>query len=197
MEQGFNKANAWERISSLLSAKKQVPCVFLSHKKEDKGHCRIIGNYLSQVGINYYLDENDDVLQQASNSGNFQLITESLKKGIRESTHMLVIVSENTYKSHWVPFEIGYGHAEILDKGLENGDQRDKVKLSVLTLKDISETKLPDYLLVGNVIRGTKGLNEYITNIGREFQKANNSVLLIESNTKIGHPLDGVLNWKL
>jgi hypothetical protein len=199
MELGFNKANVYDKLHWVLQGEeaKRKPCVFLSHKKEDKHHCRTIANYIRGAGLDYYLDENDTVLQSASATGNSSLITECIKKGIRESTHMLVIVSEKTYKSQWVPFEIGYGHSAILDRNLKDGEQFDKIKLSVLTLKDLSESPLPDYLLVGNLIRGTKGLNEYILHIGHNIQKAENYEFSIESNNKIGHPLDSVLNWKL
>ena len=141
MAKGYNKAEFSDKISWILESKnvKDRPCVFLSYKKEDKNECRKIAEYLKEAEIDYYLDELDNALQQAAADGNPELITESIKKGIRESTHMLVVVSERTYKSQWVPFEIGYGHSAILDKGLEEGIKENKIKLSVLTLKDISE----------------------------------------------------------
>lgn len=173
------------------------PCVFLSHKREDKNECRKIAEYLKEAEIDYYLDELDKDLQQATAQGNPELITESIKKGIRESTHMLVVVSEKTYKSQWVPFEIGYGHSAILDKGLEEGIKENRIKLSVLTLKDISEKSLPDYLKIAYVIRGTKSLNDYISKIINKDEKSLINENRLFSNIKIHHPLDDVLNYKL
>lgn len=195
MTKGYNKAEAFDKIFWLLDSKnvKDRPCVFLSHKKEDKNECKKIAEYLKEAEIDYFLDELDKDLQQAAAQGNPELITESIKKGIRESTHMLVVVSEKTYKSQWVPFEIGYGHSAILDKGLEEG----KIKLSVLTLKDISEKNLPDYLQVAFIIRGTKSLNEYISNITNKLEKSLIYESKIFSHTKMRHPLDNVLNYKL
>jgi hypothetical protein len=199
MAKGYNKAEAFDKIYWLLESKnvKDRPCVFLSHKREDKNECRKIAEYLKEAEIDYYLDELDKDLQQAAAQGNPEFITESIKKGIRESTHMLVVVSEKTYKSQWVPFEIGYGHSAILDKGLDEGIKENRIKLSVLTLKDISEKSLPDYLKVAYIIRGTKSLNEYISNITNKLEKS----LIIEnrlfSNTKMNHALDDVLNYKL
>jgi hypothetical protein len=193
MAKGYNKAKTFDKIYWLLESKsiKDRACVFLSHKKEDKSEC------IKEAEIDYYLDELDNDLQQAVAQRNPELITESIKKGIRESTHMLVVVSEKTYKSQWVPFEIGYGHSAILDKGLDEGIKENKIKLSVLTLKDISEKNLPDYLQVAFIIRGTKSLNDYISKITNRLEKSLITETKLFSNTKINHPLDNVLNYRL
>lgn len=199
MTKGYNKADVYEKLVWIFESYnvKNRPCVFLSHKREDKTECRKIAEYLSNAGIDYYLDDLDSDLQQAALMNNPEKITESIKKGIRESTHMLVVVSEKTVKSQWVPFEIGYGHSAILDKGLEEGKQKNIIKLSILTLKDISEKTLPDYMQVGYIIRGTKSLNRYISIISNRFETSLISEALIFSNTKNIHPLDNLLNWKL
>lgn len=199
MVKGYNKADWSEKISWIFESKdvKDRPCVFLSHKKEDKSECRKIAEYFKNAEIDYYLDELDIALQQAASSGDPIKITESIKKGIRESSHMLVVVSEKTYKSQWVPFEIGYGHFAILDKSLEENEQVDRIKLSILTLKDISEHTLPDFMQVGNIIRGTKSLNEYISAIIGRLEKSLINESRMFSNSMAKHPLDDILNWKL
>ncbi|WP_160366936.1 TIR domain-containing protein [Sphingobacteruim zhuxiongii] len=142
------------------------------------------------------MDEEDDRLQHASSIGDPIQITESIKNGIKKSTHMMVVVSDKTYKSLWVPFEVGYGHASILDQEkLKN--QNDRIKLSVLTLKDIAEKALPDYLQVGYLIKGTKSLNEYISKITDRLEKSLINESRIFSNSQMKHPLDSVLNWNL
>lgn len=202
MRKGLNKAETTESIIWLIEAYnkpefKKRPCVFLSHKKEDKVKCRKIAEYLKQAEIDYYLDELDGELQIASEEKNPINVTESIKEGIRNSSHMLVVVSEKTYKSQWVPFEIGYGHSAILDNGLEKEEKLDRIKLSILTLKDISEKNLPDYMQVGNIIRGTKSLNNYISRISNRIEKSLITERLVLSASNTEHPLDNVLNWKM
>jgi hypothetical protein len=195
---GFNKAVFEQKISWILKNQevKNRPCVFLSHKREDKAACRIIAKYFKDAGIDYYLDEEDDALQQAASLKDPIKITESIKAGIRESSHMLVIVSERTYQSLWVPFEVGYGHASIIDQNdIRSLDER--IKLSVLTLRDIAEKSLPDYLQVGYVIRGTKSLNQYISKIAGKQEESLVKESRIYSYNKSSHPLDNVLNWQL
>ncbi|OPB88516.1 toll/interleukin-1 receptor domain-containing protein [Elizabethkingia ursingii] len=200
INKGLNKAEFGERlewiIASNLNRLTNRPCVFLSHKKEDKPECRKIADYFREAGIDYYLDEEDSILQQASLAGDAVKITESIKKGIRESTHMMVVVSEKTAQSQWVPFEIGYGHASIFDQDKSILEDT-KIKLSVLTLKDIAEKELPDYLKVGFLIKGTKTLNEYISKIVGESESYMQLKRKVFSNNSPNHPLDNVLNWKL
>jgi hypothetical protein len=96
-----------------------------------------------------------------------------------------------------VPFEVGYGHSAILDEGLNEGENPDRIKLSILTLKDISEESLPYFMQVGHIIRGTKNLNKYISIITNRLEKSLMSESLLFSNTKLAQTLDNVLTWKL
>jgi len=201
IKKGFNKADFLESVKWLLETVndkvlEERPCVFLSHKREDKPACRKIAEYLKDAGIDYYLDEEDQKLQYATSINNPEKITESIKNGINSSTHMLVVISEKTYQSQWVPFEVGYGHAAILDKN-HTQNEENKIKLGILTLQDISEKALPDYLQVGYQIRGIKSLNKYISEISDKTESKMINETRIFSNTKSYHPLDDVLNWKL
>lgn len=191
---GINKADVFNRLYEILSKSvEKNPCVFLSHKKEDKPACKVIAEYLSNAGIDYYLDEEDEDLQQAASVSDPIKITEAIKQGIKNSTHMLVVISEKTYRSQWVPFEVGYGQAAIID----NQTNTDKLKLSILTLKVISEKTLPDFLQIAYIIKGTKSLNEYISRITNKLEKSMINESRIFLNSQPQHPLDNVLNWKL
>lgn len=200
IKKGFNKADSIERaVWRYVSENNEIrnrPCVFLSHKKEDKPACRKVASYFENAGIDYYLDEEDNELQYAVSVNDPIKITESIKNGIKESTHMMVVVSDKTYKSLWVPFEVGYGHASILDQE-KLTLERNRIKLSVLTLKDIAEKTLPDYLQVGYLVKGTKSLNEYISKITDRLEKSLINENRIFSNSMRQHPLDNVLNWSL
>lgn len=202
MIKGYNKADRidkilWESKAREWHHVKIRPCVFLSHKHEDKNACREIATYFKEAGIDYYLDEEDKELQQAVTERNAYEITENIKKGIRNSSHMLCVVSEKTYNSKWVPFEVGYGHSAIIDKAMIENQRDTKIKLSILTLKDLSEKTLPDFMKVGYLIKGTKSLNTYISEL---LGKRENEIITegrIKSNSQQNHPLDNILNWKI
>jgi hypothetical protein len=96
---------------------------------------------------------------------------------------MLCVISPNTIYSKWVPWEIGYGY--------------DKTTLGALTLKGIATTSLPDYIKTVPVIRGTKSLNQYISNITGYSEGYLETYNYINKNSTIGHSLDDVMDWQL
>lgn len=189
MGKGINRANRVEKaIKTLLesgSSQNDI-CVFLSHKSEDKVSARKIADYLCDAGIDYYLDELDDTLQQAALAKDPHAVTESIKKGIRESTHILVIVSAVTFDSPWIPFEIGFGHAAIGTQGH---------RLALLTLKNAADLPLPDFMRTAYDIKGTKSLNVYISSITGLNESLLKSETRIFSHTMFNHVLDDVLKW--
>jgi len=116
-----------------------VKCVFISYQNKDKAEAKKITDYLISAGINVYFDEYDGDLKSSNQSSSPNNVTESLCKGINNSSHMLVVVSPSTIISKWVPFEIGYGY--------------DKTDLSVLCLKGIPKGGLPEYIRTARIIR--------------------------------------------
>jgi hypothetical protein len=160
-----------------------INCVFLSHQQKDKNTCKKIADYLLNANIDVYFDEYDDDLKDFRQTNNPQGVVDSIRGGINNSSHMLVIVSPNTIQSRWVPWEIGYGY--------------DKTDLGVLTLKGIQDNDLPDYLKTTRVLRGTKSLNSYLaglTGIYESYMERQN--LIINYNQQF-HPLDDYLDWNL
>ena len=82
-------------------------CVFVSHQKEDKPFARTVANTLIEMGIDVYFDEKDIVLQQALSQGDDKAIVACIEAGLEKCSHLLGIITENTKKSWWVPYEIG------------------------------------------------------------------------------------------
>ncbi len=73
--------------------------VFLSHKREDTMAALTAAQYLSNRGILFYLDVLDTELETVDD------LTNRLVDKIRQSTHLLAVVSQYTVQSWWVPFE--------------------------------------------------------------------------------------------
>lgn len=158
-------------------------CIFISHQKDDAFICRKIADYLINAGIDVYFDEYDEDLKFYTQTNNPQYIVDSIRKGINKSSHMICVFSQSTLYSKWVPWEIGYGY--------------DNTNLSALTLKGITDIQLPEYLKTVSIIRGTKTLNDYISNLEKKEQHKMLSEGLLLKNTESSHPLDDYLDWKL
>lgn len=168
---GYKTFSEYKRNVQLSEGKelKTGKTVFLSHKSEDKEACFKIAEYLDRYEIDVYLDAFDIELQSNTRQGNKIGIIERIKRGIAESSYMLVIISKQTKNSGWVPFEIGYGHSCIIDENALQDARKLKgeiaPRLAILTLEDIAEDDLPDYLQVVPDLRGELSFKKYIQKI--------------------------------
>lgn len=122
--------------------------VFISHQKKDSGVAQIVADYLLDAGIDIYFDKYDETINQNDPNS----VVTAIKRGIENSSHMLVLFSQNTFGSMWVPWEIGYAYYS-------------PIYLSVLRLKGVDNSKLPDYLKVVKMVMSIWQLNEMIAGI--------------------------------
>ena len=76
--------------------------VFISHKQEDSYTANKIASQLNYMGIPYYLDVLDSTV---TNSG--KELTNHIKEKLNDCTDIIVVMSESTRYSQWVPFEVG------------------------------------------------------------------------------------------
>ena len=86
---------AIERIEKVDSNR---PCVFLSHKSVDKIAAKKVAEYISNLGIDYYLDSEDPNLQSVVRAGNDALVSQFIDLGIRRCSHLLIILSDKTWE---------------------------------------------------------------------------------------------------
>ena len=144
----FGFANEAEKLEN--RSRFGGPCIFLSHKSEDKEGVRAIADYIMAAGIDIYLDADDSELQKADREGDDAKVTLFIERGIRCSTDVMALVSERTKGSWWVPYELGFG-------------KRDAKRLVCLRLKDV--TNLPSYLKIVDSLRDIQDLNYYLRHV--------------------------------
>lgn len=151
-------------LEAIATTIKNDPCIFLSHQKGDREAAKNIANYLIEQGVSVYFDEYDEEARLANQSQNPKAVTAAILRGIQLSSHMLCIVSANTIKSSWVPFEIGYGY--------------EKTQMGVLMLKGIDFRNLPDYIKsVEIIIRDIYDINKFLEKVSLfyRFEKKQNN----------------------
>lgn len=97
----------------LTPTHERQPRVFLSHRRPDKDIAREIATYFEQLGLYYYFDEQDVVLERMLTCGHTEAaaIVEAIDDGLRHCSHLLGVFSMQTMGSWWVPYEIGSARA--------------------------------------------------------------------------------------
>jgi len=185
MPRGINRAESYQKARA-GSARKSFsdwrgkPCVFISHQSEDTQACETIAEYLIGLGVDIYFDKYEKTLQQLTSNQDPAGVTKHIQEGIDFSTHMICVVSPTTVKSYWVPFEVGYGYSRII--------------LGVLTLKGIEDAMLPEYLKTTKVIRGTRSLNDFVSELLGRSKDFLESQASFKASAR-SHPLDNTLDW--
>jgi hypothetical protein len=97
-----------------LPAPSGANVVFISHRSGDKPAARSLALLLSELGLHYWLDEEDEDLQRAAMLGmtGDAALVHAIERGIRHSTSLLGLLSPRTVGSWWVPYEIGFARAQ-------------------------------------------------------------------------------------
>ena len=137
--------NESERRMFGISASKRI---FVSHKKEDRDAAKKVADYIMDSGIDVYFDEYDTSI----NRSNPKSVVNAIKQGMQLSTHMIVVFSNMTLESKWIPWEIGYGDAT-------------KTEIRILKMIDIKKDRLPEYMQVVKVLYDIYDLNAFIAQI--------------------------------
>lgn len=76
--------------------------IFISHKKEDELMALTVKSTLTNAKVDAYLDVLDNTVLDDG-----EKLTEHIREKLHECTDVIVILSGNTKRSWWVPFEIG------------------------------------------------------------------------------------------
>lgn len=181
----INRALYENRHIAKINAAIEEPCIFLSHISVDKPSASAVGRYIMKHGgIDVYLDVHDQDLQAAVSANDAAGITKFIERGLSHSTHIMCLVSADTVRSWWVPYELGFAKNAGKD-------------MSTLKLK--GDVALPAYLEISEIIRGTDSLNKYLTGVKRGLRKSITAGALTETLIKssaLPHPLDEYLDWQ-
>lgn len=127
--------------------------VFISHKSEDSSLAVALKNAFARNGVISYLD----VLDTSISVGG-KTLTDHIKESLNTCTDIIVIMTENTKNSWWVPFEIGMS-AQI-----------DMPTASFLR----ADVVLPSYLSYWPRLKTADDVSKYVmvrNQIGEQIQK--------------------------
>lgn len=163
MGKGKNRAYSCINESSNLSFLSSLSkCIFISHKYEDLEAAQAVADYITDYGFDVYLDDRDQSLQKAVKRNDPRKIVECIERGLNNSSHILVLVTDNTRTSWWVPYETGYA-------------KKGKKEIASLLLKKADE--FPDYLKIEAMLHGFDDLTKYLNEMqGHMYMAESTSV---------------------
>lgn len=98
-----------ERLEKSASAATAAKDVFVSHATLDRQYLRGIARILVGHSASYYIDKLDTLLPTITSTST----AEMLAKRITTSRRMVVVVSMNSARSRWVPWELGLAHGVL------------------------------------------------------------------------------------
>lgn len=116
--------------------------IFISHKQEDALMANQMASELSTIHVDYYLDLLDPSVAQSGRE-----LTNHIRKNLNNCTDIIVVMSEITRYSQWVPFEVGM--AAQLDMP------------TATFLKD--NVLLPDFLQYWSRLKKPADIRKYVT----------------------------------
>lgn len=131
--------------------------IFISHKNEDSLIAKQLDSKFKLHGINTYLDVIDE---QISNNG--KALTEHIKNAMSECSDIIVVMSEKTKNSQWVPFEVGMSA------------QRDMPTVTFL----VENVELPEFLEYWPRLKDYSDVEKFIC---AKNQTKNNERVIYES----------------
>lgn len=117
--------------------------VFISHSTPDDALARAVYSQLDRKGINCYLDDLDAAAGAARGTPS---ITSLILERLERCTHLLAIVTSNTVRSWWVPFEIGVAR---------------RAPRVISTYTNLGLSPLPEFLREWPVLTGSSAVDEF------------------------------------
>lgn len=127
--------------------------IFISHKQEDALSANQIASELRAINVDYYLDLLDSSVVQSGRE-----LTNHIKRNLNDCTDIIVIMSNLTRFSQWVPFEVGMA-AQI------------DMPTATFLQEDVS---LPDFLQYWPRLKKVSDIRKYVlarNDVDREYQQ--------------------------
>ena len=176
IEKGINRAlesvcKKREFKGDIDSKQASKSCVFISHKSSDEKAAKAVAEYLMLNNIDIYLDKKDEGLQKKIQEVDTEGIVASIDEALKYCTHILVLVSDETKKSWWVPYEIGYS-------------KKGEKKIASALLKSNNED-FPDYLKIERIIKNYCDFKNYVA----EVQRSKYGALFNKKESKLVEPI--------
>lgn len=143
-----------------FSSTSDKPCIFISYQRSDEKFAKEVADYIlndEYSNLDVYFDLNDNKLNYAQKNGIFKGINQCILNGLTVSQYMIVVLSNSTMVSYWVPFEIGVGYGQVKE-------------IIILNHKNVG-TSLPSYIKTLENISSKRELDNYLKSKSSKLRK--------------------------
>lgn len=130
--------------------------VFISYKRNpDLPIAYECAKRLDSVGINYWIDEEDECLSNARSwtSGTKRAIetAKCIEKGLDVASALLGIIGPETFRSPWIPYEIGGAQGRQRFRNFYTGNSQPipHPLIAHFIHDDVDIRKVPDFVALG------------------------------------------------
>lgn len=146
--------NTYTKTDVTTPKPQNVERVFISHHSVDKSIAVAVAKLLGEAGIHYWFDRDDEDTQRAAALGmrGDQALIHAIDRGIRHSTRILGILTENTRRSWWVPYEIGSARAA-------------GIPTSFLILESLNPELVPEFIRLCSLYCSIDELLRWVTSL--------------------------------
>jgi hypothetical protein len=168
-------------LSNVRHFSSSDPCIFISHKKEDKTEASKLADYIKDSGIDIFFDANDENLNNPEVLKNPVLVTNAINDALSKSTHMIAVISNKTKESWWVPYEIGFATKNYSGSN----------SIRALFIKGFTQ-QTPEYLEIVKKIKSTSELDTFLKSIADTPRLLNENTFKTFSQYT-GHPMKSIL----
>jgi hypothetical protein len=118
--------------------------IFISHKEKDADKAHGLSKYLTAQNVENYVDVLDDQISSGD-------ITLNIVDKLRKASHLIVIYSEHTEKSMWVPFELGVAY-----------ERNNGIGVALWPDKEDAKIDTPEYLDEFPLMKTKSDIDKYI-----------------------------------
>lgn len=159
--------------------------VFISYRRTicDKIRARKCSEILKQIGLDYWLDEDDKCMQHAQAQNDDIKTALCIERGLDASSALLGIIGPGTFTSPWIPYEIGGARGrQRYAKPFKEAPPLDQPHpLIAHLIHEVDIREVPTFVALGIPLTTTAEVEKWVHSVADILQKKHQRVPLYEA----------------
>ena len=161
--------------------------VFISYRRTvcDKFMARKCSEILKQIGLDYWLDEDDKCMQTAQAQNDDIKTALCIERGLDVSFALLGIIGPGTFTSPWIPYEIGgaRGRQRYAKPFKETPSLDQPHPLIAHLIHEVDISKVPAFVSLGIPLTTPEEVEKWAHSVANILQKKHQRVPLYEAKS--------------